>query len=183
MTSKSKVYTRTGDKGQTSLFGGKRVPKYSQQVVAYGSVDELNSTLGVVISHLPKKIRTELAGFLILLQSDLLTIGARLAGNNQPLDKIAKRTGEMEQAIDQMDAQLPALKNFILPSGNKAASFAHLARTVCRRAEREVTKLSQESSVDPAILKYLNRLSDLLFVSARFLNWKGGVTEVRWTGT
>lgn len=182
MNSVLKIYTRTGDKGQTSLYGGKRVEKHAQQVVAYGTVDELNSALGVVIAHLPDP-QKDLHLFLTRIQKDLFTIGAYLAGNNQPLDAIGKRVPEIEKTIDNMDKALPPLKNFILPGGCPAGAFAHLARAIARRAEREIIRLSKEHGVgDPKIIMYVNRLSDFLFILARHLNAKSGIPDTVWKG-
>lgn len=174
-----KLYTKTGDKGQTSLYGGKRVEKYHVQVIAYGTVDELNSALGVVITHLDKD--NPLRTFLTTIQADLFTIGSHLAGGILDLKMIGKRVPEMEKFIDALDKELPPLKNFILPSGTKEAAFSHLGRSICRRAEREVIKLSKEQGgVDPRVIMYLNRLSDLLFIFARFCNRKKGIEDTVW---
>ena len=179
MSSKLKIYTRTGDRGQTSLYGGKRVDKFNQRVVAYGTVDELNSSIGVVITHVEKGSKEAI--FLASIQSDLFVIGAHLAKGKQPLTKVSKRVTEMEQFIDKMDVKLPPLKNFILPGGSKPASFSHLARSICRRAEREVVRLSNiEENVDTHVVIYLNRLSDFLFELARFLNYKAHVDDIIW---
>lgn len=188
-----KIYTKTGDKGQTSLYGGRRVEKYDQRVVAYGTVDELNSALGVLIAHfalaartqttkrIPKNELTPVKTFLTGVQSDLFSLGAYLAGNTkQPLERLTQRVGEMEHVIDAMDRQLPELRNFILPSGSHASAFAHLARSICRRAEREVVRLSDEDHVASEILQYLNRLSDALFVLARYLTMKEGEKDQIW---
>ena len=182
MSQKVKVYTRTGDKGETSLYGGKRVEKHNLQVVAYGTVDEVNSALGVIIAHLEKK--STIHTFLTTVQGDLFTIGSHLSGSNQDVESIGARIAEMEKFIDSLDKDLLPLKNFILPGGTKEASFAHIARSVCRRAEREVIRLSKEekSVVDKRVIMYLNRFSDVLFVIARFLNRKSGLPDVVWKG-
>lgn len=177
-----KIYTRTGDKGLTSLYGGKRVDKFDQRVVAYGTVDELNSALGVVIAHL--KTGSKETAILASVQSDLFVIGAHLAGGKQSLTTIIKRVSEMESFIDELDVKLPPLKNFILPGGSTSASFAHLARSICRRAEREVVRLSKiEGNVDTHVIVYLNRLSDLLFELSRFLNHKSNIVDTVWKST
>jgi len=182
MSSKLKIYTRTGDKGLTSLYGGKRVDKFDQRVVAYGTVDELNSSIGVVIAHVEKG--SQEAIFLVSVQSDLFAIGAHLAGGKQSLDVVTARVTAMEFFIDDMDKELTPLKNFILPGGSKPASFSHLARSICRRAEREVVRLSNiEESVDTNVIIYLNRLSDFLFELARFLNYKAHVDDIIWKST
>lgn len=196
MSTRLKIYTKTGDKGQTSLYGGRRVEKYDQRVVAYGTVDELNSALGVLIAQFALAARTQttkrlppndvlpVKTFLLAVQSDLFSVGAYLAGNaKQPLERLIKRTKEMEQGIDTMDSQLPELKNFILPSGTPAAAFAHLARSICRRAEREVVRLADAETVASEVLQYLNRLSDLLFVLARYLTLKDGKEDQIWKQT
>lgn len=176
---KVKIYTRTGDKGMTSVYGGKRVEKHKSQVVAYGAVDELNSSLGIIISHLEKDSNS--FSFLRKIQSDLFTIGAHLAGSKQELLQIGKRVPQMEEFIDSLDTHLPPLKNFILPGGSREASYAHLARSICRRAEREVIRLSKEHGmVDSRAIMYLNRLSDLLFVLARYLNKKAHQDDIIW---
>ena len=163
----------------TSVYGGKRVEKHNLQVVAYGTVDELNSSLGIIISHLAKDSTCLL--FLRKIQSDLFTIGAHLAGSKQELKEIGKRVPEMEECIDSLDKDLPPLKNFILPGGSKEASYAHLARSICRRAEREVIRLSKEHGmVDSCAIMYLNRLSDLLFILARYLNKKAHQDDIIW---
>ncbi len=171
-----KIYTRTGDKGQTSLASGKRVSKASDRVDAYGTVDEFSSMLGVVIAHLnasEREIKKELEN----IQHDLFAIGAVLAspaGKNQEVrsKNLGKRVETFERVIDRLTKTLPPLKNFILPGGGKAGAFLHMARTVCRRAERHIIALSQKEQVDAGIIPYFNRLSDLLFTMARFVNQK-----------
>jgi len=156
------IYTRTGDDGTTALFGGKRVAKSNSQVELYGSIDELNSWLGLFKDK-----------HLAVIQSDLFTIGSTLAGWKGNLDFIDLRVKEMEDWIDAMDKKLPPLTNFILPSGQM-----HVARNVCRRVER----LAVRSEANPQIIKYLNRLSDLLFTYARFINKKQKIKELTWSG-
>lgn len=176
---KVKIYTRTGDQGETSLYGGKRVAKHNLQVASYGTVDELNSCLGIVIAHLNED--DFLKQFLIKLQFDLLTIGSHLAGSRKSLDTLDKRISEIEKMIDKMDEKLPSLKNFILPGGSKESSFTHLARSICRRTEREIIKLSKKVTIDRRIIMYLNRLSDFLFVLARYCNYKSQVKDIIWS--
>ncbi len=167
-----KIYTRTGDKGQTGLFGGQRVDKSSLRLHAYGTIDELNACLGIVLAS--TRIATDLRPQLIKIQSDLFTTGADLA---TPLDSKAK-TGrmqqrhidELEQWIDAMDASLPPLTQFILPGGSSEAAQLHLARTVCRRAERWIVELQESEPIGDFVLPYVNRLSDYLFVAARYIN-------------
>jgi cob(I)alamin adenosyltransferase len=178
-----RIYTKTGDDGKTGLFGGGRVSKANRRVAAYGEVDELNAVLGWVIAQTSHDALTER---LTILQSDLFSIGAHLATPEGarahihlpaiPLDRIA----EMETWIDEAEAELPELKSFILPGGSVAAAALHLARTVCRRAERAVVELSSHETVSPDILIYMNRLSDLLFVLARVENARAGIAEPKW---
>jgi len=175
MPSKIKVYTRTGDTGKTSLYGGKRVPKSDLRVEVYGTVDELNSVIGILLSDMGKE--ENLANFFKEVQSDLFSIGANLAGDKTDLNLLTGRTAEMEKLIDVLDEELPELKNFILPGGTHSASLAHLARSVCRRAERKVVSLTK---TDSRLFAYLNRLSDLLFITARYLNWKNGLKDTLW---
>lgn len=184
---KVKIYTRTGDDGITSLYGGKRVEKCNPQVVAIGHIDELNSALGVLIGFLPNA-HDDIHNFLKFVQNDLFTIGSHLSGNKIGLESIDKRVEEMEKLIDAFDKSLPVLKNFILPGGTAEASFSHLTRSICRRAEREVIRLLKESeSIDPdligvdtKVIVYLNRLSDLLFIVGRYLNLEAGISDTIW---
>lgn len=187
MERRVRIYTRTGDRGDTGLLGGGRLPKAHPRVEAYGEIDELNATLGWAIAVLDdEEIRTQLAS----IQADLFTIGARLAtlppepGQRRPDTPTLppERTAELERWIDQADAQLPVLRAFILPGGSPGGAALHLARTVCRRAERRVVALAQQDEVDPDIIVYLNRLSDLLFVAARLANHRAGHHDVRWEG-
>jgi cob(I)alamin adenosyltransferase len=177
------IYTKTGDKGQTSLFGGIRVSKSELLVDAYGSVDELNSWIGLVITELE---RTEKKELLTKIQADLFRLGGSLAGWNSDLSSLQTRVTEMEIEIDAMEEQLPSLKNFILPGGNHAAATVHLARSVTRRVERQLVGLFQKKkSLDvnqEIIIQYVNRLSDLFFVLARFINNKHDIPDVTWSG-
>lgn len=172
-----KIYTKTGDSGETSLYGGKRVLKNNIRIEAYGSIDELNSLLGIVSSLLADK-RAE--GFINQIQKDLFLIGSSLAGAKVSIERLKTRVIEMEKVIDSLDAELPKLNNFILPEGTERATFVYFARAVARRAERELVALSLQEPVDKRILIYLNRLSDLLFILGRYLNFKSGVTETIW---
>jgi len=174
-----RIYTKTGDRGETGLFGGGRVPKDDPRVAAYGDVDELNAAIGFAAALEPQAFD---AAFLETIQRDLFTIGAELAS---PDPAKAPHIGEpqigmIEHMIDGHEAKLPPLKNFILPGGTPKAAAFHLARTVCRRAERAVVALSHDADVSPAILQYLNRLSDLLFVLARAANAQAGRPDVQW---
>jgi cob(I)alamin adenosyltransferase len=186
-----KIYTRTGDTGETALFGGGRVPKDHLRVEAYGAVDELNSGLGVAAAAARKAGSTSIAEKLLVLQEDLFAIGSHLAtpeaveggrGAAHLPELPASRVPEMEGWMDAADERLEPLRNFILPGGTEAAAQLHLARTVARRAERRVLSLARESPVDHRILVYLNRLSDLLFTLARLANREAGEGDVPWTG-
>jgi cob(I)alamin adenosyltransferase len=171
-----KIYTRTGDQGDTSLFGGTRVPKDDPRIDAYGTVDELNAFIGLARASWPA---SPLDDHLGRIQSDLFDAGAHLAapGTSRFAGVDRSRIAELEQAIDAMESELPPLRNFILPGGCAAATQLHVARTICRRAERLVVALHDEPSIT-----YLNRLSDFLFVAARFANLKHGVDDVPWKG-
>ncbi len=173
------IYTRTGDKGETSLFGGKRVLKCNELVDVYGSIDELNSWVGMVAARLDIP---DVQEFLYTIQNDLFVLGSTLAGWKTDIKPLSKRVDEMEARIDVMDKELPALKNFILPGGSELGAFLHIVRGVCRRVERQAVQLKQKEPVDPLILRYLNRLSDLFFVLARFINKQSHVGEVLWSG-
>ena len=175
----SKIYTRTGDDGTTGLGDGTRVPKDSFRVEAYGTVDELNSALGIVLTaDLPAAVRDALA----TIQHELFDIGGELCIPGRRAIREAQIV-RLEQTLDYFNANLPPLKDFILPGGSEASARLHFARTVCRRAERAAVRLSREESVNPLTLKYLNRLSDLLFVAARYVNTTAGVPEVLWRPT
>ena len=181
---KSKLYTRTGDQGETALFGGERVPKDHPRVEAYGSVDELNSALGVAVSFIRQR---RVTAALQSVQNELLNIGSELAAESGPraeksrtfIDPEGKIAG-LERLIDEYDAKLPPLRTFILPSGSQAGALLHLARSVCRRAERAVVSLSRQEDVNPHLIVYLNRLSDLLFVLARYVNRAARKPEKPW---
>lgn len=176
-----KIYTRTGDRGQTSLLNGTRVPKFHQRVEAYGTIDELNSSIGAAIAFLSKKREADIIKELSGIQNELFEIGSALS-SPKPLsiEGLEKRITEFESIIDSQTAQMPILKNFILPGGGKAGSLIHVCRTIARRAERKVTALSESEEIDRSILVYLNRLSDLLFTMARFINFKGKQKETVW---
>ena len=180
-----KIYTKSGDAGTTGLFGGGRVSKADARVGAYGDVDELNSAIGVVRATDPADFADDL---LASIQRDLFSIGGHLATPDP--EKVRKalaraelsdaRVTAFEQAIDAADAELPALRAFVLPAGTPKAAALHLARTVCRRAERSVVHLAGAADVPPLFLVYLNRLSDLLFTLARLANHRGGRGDVTW---
>mgnify|MGYP001582762114 CR=1 FL=1 len=179
-----KIYTRTGDKGETGLFGGPRVRKSDPRIEAYGAVDELNASLGRAGTLIREE---DLSASVRRIQNDLFDIGAFLAAPN-PSRLEGRGTSSirqedvdrLEQAIDRYDRELPPLRNFVLPGGSELASLFHQARTVCRRAEREIVRLAESQAVDPLILAYVNRLSDLLFILARWANIKEGIAETAW---
>lgn len=181
----SRIYTRTGDTGETGLFGGGRVPKSHPRVAAYGTVDELSATLGWVATLLDDpELRTRIT----LVQGDLFTLGAHLATpvgarSEAHLPELpAGRPSEFERWIDAAEEDLQPLTSFIVPGGSQAGASLHLARTVCRRAERAVVALADEDEVRPLVTVYLNRLSDLLFVWARWVNQQAGQEETPWQG-
>jgi cob(I)alamin adenosyltransferase len=178
-----KIYTKTGDKGKTSLFNGSRILKSNVRVSAYGNIDELNSVIGMVCSQLDisKKLQKEIIDLLQTIQNDLFAIGSALSNpNSKSLDFLQKQVSAYENSIDSMTKILPPLQNFILPGGCIPGATIHLARTVCRRVERSVVKLSQEKEVDSNILVYFNRLSDLFFTMARYVNFLAKKTELIW---
>lgn len=178
-----KIYTRTGDDGTTSLFSGGRVPKHHLRVESYGTVDELNSALGVARAHQPSQQTDD---YLARVQHQLFNLGADLA---TPMDARsshivrmdAQTVAWLEAEIDRMTAELPSLTYFILPGGSLAAAQIHVARTVCRRAERLVSDISQHEALGDDVLPYLNRLSDFLFTLARWENLQTGISEERWS--
>lgn len=179
-----KIYTKTGDKGETSLFGGKRVPKDALRIETYGTVDELNSLIGVIRATNANK---RLDRILEKIQDDLFVLGADLASptvkNPKPsaVPRIEKSNiSALEKSIDWIEPKLRPLRKFILPGGTLTASYLHLARSVCRRAERLAVRLARTESISPQILVYVNRLSDLLFILARWVNHRAGVREIVW---
>jgi len=190
-----KIYTRTGDQGQTGLYGGTRVSKADPRVAAYGDVDELNACLGMVRAQ--GELAEDIVALLEQLQKDLFAIGARLAN---PSDKPSRRSAigdgrstmdderltidaadivRLEASIDRLEAELPPLRRFILPGGSRAGALLHFSRTVCRRAERAIVSLGAEH-VDQHLVIYVNRLSDLLFVMARAVNHRASQPEIEW---
>jgi cob(I)alamin adenosyltransferase len=178
-----KIYTKTGDCGETGLFAGPRVRKDDPRIEAYGAVDELNAALGLArCEALPPAIEQTL----VRVQSELFSVGAELATPEPEKHGTAlvgeAHIGALERAIDDLDAKLPPLKQFILPAGCRGAAMLHVARGVCRRAERRVVTFSSAAAakVSPRIVQYLNRLGDYLFVAARFANAQAGVTETPW---
>lgn len=178
----TKIYTKTGDKGQTSLIGGTRLPKHHIRIEAYGTVDELNSFIGLVRDSISEK---ELFDLLIEIQDRLFTIGSLLAADPEKNKMQLPQLNEsdvviLEKAIDKMNETLPEMKSFVLPGGHPTVSHCHIARCVCRRAERAVLKLAENEKVDELIYKYLNRLSDYLFVLSRKLTQDFKANEIPW---
>lgn len=181
---KSNLYTRTGDTGTTSLVGGQRVRKDNIRIESYGTIDELNSHLGLLSAIMPEN--SEQNKTLTFIQNKLFNIGAYLATENEP-EKQAQCFGlgktaieKLEKEIDILDATVPQLHAFLLPGGNTAAAQAHVCRTVCRRAERNIISLSDTTYIDPDLLRFVNRLSDYLFVLARFNNFITHTSEIFW---
>lgn len=179
-----RIYTKTGDTGETGLFDGTRVHKSDPRVDAYGEVDELQACLGLARARLPAE--TELAALVADIQRDLMAVGARLADPSHRISDRVEKTSlgaphvqRLEDHIDRLEAGLPPLRRFILAGGVEGGAALHLARAVCRRAERRVVSLGIEA-VDPLVVIYLNRLSDLLFVMARAANARAGVPEIEW---
>jgi cob(I)alamin adenosyltransferase len=181
-----KLYTRTGDTGETSLFDGTRTRKDDARVDAYGEIDELNAWLGLARAASPNAgLDAALDAELLAIQRDLFALGAQLA---DPGDKIAARVGKvilddasverLEHLIDRVEAELPPLRHFILSGGGAAGATLHVARTICRRAERRMVAL--DPPIDPVLIRYVNRLSDLLFVLARAANHRSGASEIEW---
>jgi len=180
-----KIYTKTGDEGKTSLFRGGRVSKDHDRIEAYGSVDELNSVLGIVLTETKN---AEVSEVLIKIQNDLFVVGSDLATvieNDSEKNSKTLRTSEemikyLEKKIDYFDDKLPQLTNFVLPGGSKSAAYLHLARTVCRRAERKVVRLMNSVDISNQVMIYLNRLSDFLFVLSRFENFQANIPDTIW---
>lgn len=176
-----KIYTKTGDSGLTSLFGGGRVQKNAVRIEAYGTVDELNATIGVVRAHKPSQRVDEM---LAIIQNELFVLGSDLATPHNSRVQIDRITPEMssrlESWIDELDAQLEPLRYFVLPGGSVTSSFLHISRTVCRRAERCVVTAKNIETISEETIIYLNRLSDLLFVMSRYENHVTQTPEVRW---
>jgi cob(I)alamin adenosyltransferase len=176
-----KIYTKTGDKGETGLFGGKRLPKHHVRIEAYGTVDELNSYIGLLRDNLTDDKVKEL---LKEIQDRLFALGSSLASDpdKNMITPDIKETdiSILEDAMDEMDKKLPALKNFILPGGHNVVSFCHIARCVCRRAERNTVALHYTEPVDQLIIQYLNRLSDYLFMLGRKIAMDLGAEEIIW---
>lgn len=179
-----KIYTKTGDKGQTGLFGGERVPKFSQRLQAYGTIDELNSFIGYAITDVSsEEVKTVLKD----LQSKLFIVGSDLATPETEKNKKLKITRtpesfttETEKLIDKFESQLEVLKKFILPGGSKGAALLHICRTIARRAEREIVELNNSEEIGSNIIIFMNRLSDLFFVLSRFENKYSNIPDIKW---
>jgi cob(I)alamin adenosyltransferase len=180
-----KIYTRTGDSGDTALLGGNRVSKDDVRIIAYGDVDELNSSIGLTVAQEPREMALQL---LEQIQADLFSIGANLASPdpNKVKNALVKARIDdsaierLEQAIDDTESSLDPLKTFILPGGTTKSAQFHVARTICRRAERSIVRLAQQTDVPEIIVRYINRLSDLLFVLGRLANKKAGIKDKAW---
>lgn len=182
------IYTRTGDKGKTSLFGGTRVFKSDDRVDTYGTIDELNSAIGVVIAGMSNRNppaggqNANVQKELLKVQHDLFAVGAYLANPKaEPIQQLGERVKELEKIIDAQTKKMLELKNFILPGGSVSGAALHQARTVARRSERRLVALMQKEAVDQQIVKYINRLSDLLFSTARFINHTEKKRETIWS--
>lgn len=179
-----KIYTKTGDDGTTSLFGGKRVQKFDERVDTYGEIDELNSVIGIALAFISSN---EVENDLLYVQSKLFEIGALIATPDDDRSKLKgindiqeDDVALIEKRIDYYEKLLPKLKSFILPGGTKSSSFLHFARTVCRRCERKIVKFAFEKGKYQNLIKYFNRLSDFLFVLARYENYFSGKKEIEW---
>lgn len=179
----TKIYTKTGDKGTTSLVGGTRIKKYDLRLECYGTIDELNANIGVIRAY---EIPGDIQEFLKKIQNKLFNIGSLLASDEKGekyTANLAIKTGDiekLEEVIDEYYRKLPELKSFILPGGNLPAARCHVARTICRRAERRIIELSEHATVQPGLIKYVNRLSDYLFALSRKLNYENGIDENLW---
>jgi cob(I)alamin adenosyltransferase len=184
LQTKMKIYTRTGDDGTTGLIGGSRVKKYNIRLEAYGTIDELNSYIGLIRSM---QTNDHADGILGIIQNKLFVIGAHLATEDsitlikKQMPVVKPDIELLEQEMDRMNSELPELRNFILPGGCQASSFCHVARTVCRRAERRIVELSEKNEVAPNLIKFINRLSDYLFVLSRKVSLDQKAPEILWS--
>ncbi|WP_319266546.1 cob(I)yrinic acid a,c-diamide adenosyltransferase [uncultured Draconibacterium sp.] len=183
MSGESKIYTKTGDDGTTGLVGGSRVKKYDLRLESYGTVDELNASIGVIRSY---DNGSDVEELLLKIQNKLFNIGSRLASDEKGrefTEKLVVKTEDvemLEKAIDKYHETLPELSNFILPGGELSAAQCHMARTICRRAERRILEFSEQTPVETELIKFINRLSDYLFVLARKLGHDKGIAETTW---
>lgn len=181
--SKSLVYTKTGDKGKTSLIGGTRVPKNHYRLEAYGTVDELNTFIGMIRSHELDEVSDKQ---IIDIQHKLFYIGAFLATDSNVTDLREKIKYDeaviekLESEMDRMESELPPMKYFVLPGGHPAVSYCHISRTICRRTERRILSMMEESEIHPWVIRYINRLSDYLFVLSRYLSKYFNINEIPW---
>jgi len=175
-----KIYTKTGDDGTTGLQGGKRVSKSNLRIIAYGAVDEINATIGIILSD---KIDNDITIILTKIQNSLFVVGSDLSNPDRSSKKnrvTIEMVENLEKNIDLLEKELPPITNFILPGGHRIASLLHLARTITRRAETNVISLDEKEKVNDECKKYLNRLSDLLFVIARTINKRDGIKDIIW---
>lgn len=183
MTKEFKIYTKTGDDGTTGLVGGSRVKKFDVRLEAYGTVDELNAAIGLLRAY---PIQKDIKDLLVQIQNKLFNIGSRLASDDKGAEFTANlaiseaHTKVLEDAIDRYESDLPELDHFILPGGEFAVAQCHVARTVCRRAERRILEFAEKGAVQSETIKYVNRLSDLLFVLSRKLTWDNNLKETAW---
>lgn len=181
-----KIYTKTGDKGETSLYGGDRVAKNSQRIITIGELDELNASIGLAIAQISHDVLEDIELILEKIQSTLFVMGSDIAtpitahGNLKKVKIMSKDIEYLEVKIDKYDELLPKMTHFILPGGSVVSSHLHLSRAICRRAERSLVQLLSSENINPLTLKYLNRLSDLLFVLARFCNKSLNYRETKW---
>lgn len=175
------IYTKTGDSGETSLFGGKRVSKSHAKVDVYGSVDELNCWIGLVIAESTEKKEEHIRSLLLQMQRDLFVIGGYLASWQADLSPLSTRVIEMELEIDALDEQLPKLTQFILPGGCVRAAHVHIVRSIVRRVERLVVELAKHDQIDTRVIQYMNRLSDLFFMLARYITKNDNGQEIYWS--
>jgi len=178
-----KIYSKKGDKGNTSLFDGKVVKKHNSRVDAYGTIDELNSFIGLLKDYVEEK---KIKNLLNQIQIKLFSIGSSLSSVNNDAklsDKVnleKKDIESIESEIDKFNENLPKLNNFIIPGGHKVSSYSHICRSICRRAERKISEINDDSKIDPLILSYINRLSDLFFILSRYLSFKHNADESYW---
>ncbi len=178
-----RIYTKSGDKGNTSLIGGKRVSKASRRIEAYGDIDETNAILGIISSSIAYN---DIKDLLLKIQNELFTLGSDLADPSYPdnpynIPRISRgMVKDIELEVDRYQEEVGEIRYFILPGGSKEGALLHLARTVARRAERSIVRLAEEEEINPQIIEYINRLSDLLFILARVVNKREGIKDVRW---
>ena len=183
MAKEIKIYTKTGDDGTTGLVGGSRVKKYDLRLESYGTIDELNAAVGVLRSF---ELEVHINQLILNIQNKLFNIGSRLASDENGeaftanLAIKSEDIAELEKAIDSFEEELPELKNFILPGGDMLVAQCHVARTICRRAERRIVEFAETEKVQPELIKYVNRLSDFFFVLSRYIGFRRGVDETQW---